>query len=171
MVGCKALGKTSDALDYPKADVDAKYSPLKHIRERPAVVSGLGVPKSAAATIGESVYVHDLKKLLSEKPPGTVKYDALLRHEQEHAKRQKDRGVFLWVCRYTYDRKFMWKEEQIGWYYTITLLRKGGLQINVDATATVLKGYRNLAGRMVSFAEAKAWVIDVLNGKWTPPSG
>ena len=91
-------------------------------------------------------------------------------HEQMHSIRQHEMGTFLFVARYSYDTDFMWEEEKWGWYYEIKELQRRGQQINPDALAIVLSKYKSLGGQMVSFPEAREWVLDVLAGRWTPPN-
>jgi hypothetical protein len=79
-------------------------------------------------------------------------------------------GTFLWIARYSYDKKFALLEEQIGYYYEITERRRLGNPINIDGTALAFSGYKNLAGKLISFADAKKWILDVLAGRWKPPT-
>ena len=67
----------------------------------------------------------------------------------------------------------MWREEQVGWFLQLRRLQAGGRPLYPQVIAQALAGYRNLEGRMVSEAEALAWVQAVLAGTWTPeePSG
>lgn len=146
-------------------DVEVEYRPLKVISERPDMILDSG----AISTIGDTVYVVDLTDLLDSHPPGGVRYNALLLHEQEHSKRQKAANMVGWLARYLTNPKFMWKEEQRGWYLELRTLRNGGVNINVDAVAELLSSYKTIVGRrMVNFADAKIWVTQVLNGQWTP---
>jgi hypothetical protein len=142
-----------------------EYSPLVEIRERPDFV----LPESAITTIGTKAYVVDLADWLTRHPPDSPTYKAKLAHEHIHSSRQLKQGVTSWISGYLVSADFMWAEEQIGWYYEITTLQRLGLQVNVDGVALILNGYRTAAGSpMVSFPEAKTWVIDVLDGRWKP---
>jgi hypothetical protein len=162
-------------LDSKREDVkeshklNAEWRPLEDVRERPNIVRNAG-SKTASTTVGRHIYVHTLTDWLARYVPGTAKYKALLRHEQEHSRRQLEMGTFLWIARYSYDKKFALLEEQIGYYYEITERRRLGNPINIDGTALAFSGYKNLAGKLISFADAKKWILDVLAGRWKPPT-
>jgi len=162
-------------LDAPKHDgrelvhpLDEKWRPLEDIRERPVVVQDWGSP-TAITTVGRHAYVLDLKDWLDRHPSG-VRFDAVIRHEQEHSRRQLEMGTWLWIARYSYDKSFAWAEEQIGYYYQIKMLKDAGQVINVDGLAAAIAGYKNLAGQIVEFEKARAWIREVLAGRWTPDS-
>ncbi len=147
--------------------VDPRYAPVEAIVERPTLP---GLSSTVATTIGTKVYVADLDGWLKRHPPGSATYDAVLLHEQVHARRQLAAGVDPWVQRYLHDRAFMWDEEQRGWYVQLQHLRQQGLGIDVQAVARNLSKYRNLTGPMVSYDDALAWTEAVLAGRWTPPN-
>jgi hypothetical protein len=149
--------------------LDAEWRPLLDIRERPGIVRNLG-SDTAITTVGTHCYVQDLEEWLGRHAPGSAKYKALMRHEQEHSRRQLDYGLYLWVARYSYDREFALLEEQIGYYYQITERRRLGNPMNVDGFAISFARYRNLAGKLISAADAKTWMLDVLAGRWLPPT-
>jgi len=157
LAGCKTGGLTYE--------VEEVYRPLEKIRERVDLPS---VSDTAMTTVGTTAYVVDLEWWLDRYPPGQPRYESIMRHEQVHSRRQIDRGVYLWVARYSYDREFAWAEEQLGWYEELKTLQRYGLPINVESVALILSGYRNLSGRLVSFADARNWVLSVLDGSWTP---
>jgi hypothetical protein len=152
----------------PKRDdvyeLDARWRPLERIQERIAL-PGMS---STATTISPVVYVEDLPGFLRRNPPGTPTFEALLLHEQLHAKRQVAAGVDPWVQRYLQDTAFMWAEEQRGWYLQMQSLQRAGLRLDVKAIARSLATYRNLAGYMVSEAEAEKWATQVVQGQWRP---
>lgn len=150
-------------------DLDEKWLPLEDVRERPRLVRDFG-SDTATTTVGRHAYVRDLQEWLTRVVPGSAKYQALLRHEQEHSRRQLAYGLYLWIARYSYDKRFALLEEQIGWYYEITENRRLGNSVNVDVVAAILSRYENLAGRLISFEEARLWILDVLAGRWTPPT-
>lgn len=166
--GCKSMDKTDDGRPVVHP-LDAVWRPLVDVRERPSIVRNVG-SDTATTTVGRHCYVRDLEEWLTRVVPGSPKYLALMRHEQEHSRRQLDYGLFLWIARYSYDREFALLEEQIGYYYEITERRRLGNPMNVDVTAVVLSRYENLAGRLISFEDARAWILSVLNGTWSPPS-
>lgn len=143
------------------------YRPLDRIAERPDV----GVAATAATTIGDTVYVVDLKGWLGANPPGSLAFHATMLHEQEHARRQAKAGLVKWLASYVTNADFMWAEEQRGWYLELRALRGGGANILVDVVAASLADYKTLTGaRMVSFGEAKTWVEAVLRSQWTLPA-
>ncbi len=145
--------------------LDERWRPLERIVERPPLP---GLSSSVATTVGTEIYVQDLEAWLAERPPGSPRYEALLSHEQVHAKRQQAAGVNAWIQRYLRDRDFMWAEEQLGYYEQLRYYEQHGMPVDVEGTVQTLTGYRNLAGAMVDEAEARAWVEAVLAGKWKP---
>ena len=170
LAGCQMLGAPKDADGNVVAHkLDAVWRPLEDVRERPRVVRDLGSATSTT-TLGRHCYVRSLDEWLARVVPGSAKYRALMRHEQEHSKRQLEMGLYLRVARYSYDKEFALLEEQIGYFYEITERRRLGNPINIDGTALVFSKYQNLAGKLISFQDAKSWILDVLAGRWTPPT-
>jgi len=165
--GCQGLDKDPEngGLTY---DLPVKWRPLEKIRERGNILNTVIQSDTAITTVGTSAYVKDLTKWLDKHPPNSLMFNAIMRHEQEHAKRQLDYGLYTWIAKYSYDRNFALEEELIGWYYQVTTLSNMGQQINVDAVAAILAGYRNLTGKLITFEEAQNWVRDVLAGHWIP---
>lgn len=149
---------------YP---LDPRYRPLVAIVERPPLP---GMSSTAATTISPKVYVVDLDRWLKKHPPGTALFEGVIRHEQLHARRQEayPGGVDAWVQRYLNDVAFMWDEEQRGWAEQIKFLRYGGLKVSPEGVAKNLANYSNLKGSMVGYADALAWVQDVLANRWRP---
>lgn len=146
--------------------LDDRWRPLEEIVERPRVFQDLG-SSSVITTIGRYCYVRDLDEWVRAHPAG-ISFDSILRHEQEHARRQISTGTWLWVAHYAYDKDFAWDEEKIGYYYQITMLKNAGQSVNVDGIALALSKYKNLAGQIVNFEDARAWIVEVLAGRWTP---
>lgn len=124
--------------------------------------------ETTITTIGEACYTPNLAKWLKKHPPGGPVFEAIMRHEQLHAKRQLTTGVDPWIDRYLKDKAFMWSEEQRGWYEQIRFLRGRGFRLDAKAIARNLDGYSNLRGGMVSYAEALEWAESVLKGSWRP---
>jgi hypothetical protein len=167
--GCKNLGGTPIVGDPDLVyEVEAEWSPLKWIRQRPDMVSKFGASESVIATVARSAYVANLQEWLNDHPPGSATYRGKMAHEQVHSSRQGVLGAFLWIARYSYDLKFMWREEAAGWYAEIQELRRLGQVINVIGMALTISKYRNLVGRMISFDDAKKWIEAVLRGEWEP---
>lgn len=168
-VGCKSADKKLDdaanALGYKNRPLEEEWRPLERIRERPDMLA----PETRATTIGRTLYVADIKDWISEHPVGSPEWKAVLRHEQEHARRQLKTGVLKWIAKYIWDRKFMWEEEKQGWYHQLRVLRQYGQRIIPEAVAANLESYKNLTGRMISYADALAWVKEVLANRWKPP--
>ncbi len=160
--GCTSAGKTFE--------LPADYAPLKYLKNR-SQMPGLGLvirSKNIITTIGDSAYVKDVDEYLKTRPVGGRHFHAIMTHEQTHSRRQIATGTKKWILRYLSDAKFAWAEEQIGWYHELKLLRAGGLMINVDGVAKTLAGYLIPVGRIVSEDDARAWVNDVLAGRWEP---
>jgi hypothetical protein len=160
--GCQSLGS---AKMYPLTEV---WRPLEGIKENKALV-GVVTPDSSAVTIGRYVNVNDVEKWIATHPPTGVIFRSKMRHEQEHARRQMAKGVFSWICVYSYDKEFALFEEKIGWYWEIKTLTLAGITINRHGIAKILSGYANLAGQLISLTDARTWVDEVLSGMWTPP--
>ena len=143
-------------------NVPEQYRPLERVQGSPLRSN------SAITTIGRTAYVNDLGEWLTAHPPGSPKYHALLLHEREHTLRQEAYGLRAWLVQYLADTDFMWAEERVGWYAQIQAYRKAGLTVNPEGIAKLLSSYRNIAGRMVAYEDALAWVRDVLSGRWQP---
>lgn len=145
--------------------LDPRWAPLVEVVERPE----LGFADGASTTLGRRIYVVDLDDWRDRYPEGSVEREALLLHEQEHARRQLAAGLGRWLGRYLNDREFMWAEEQRGWALALRHLSRHGRPVYPDDVALSLHGYRNLAGRMVGYADALVFVRAVLAGTWSPP--
>ncbi len=157
-------------------DLGPEWSPLNQIVERPSLpFAGDG----ASSTVGTKVYVVDLDGWLKDFPPGSVEFEAILQHEQVHARRQfRYQGLpgelakTAWIARFVSDRKFMWEEERLGWFMEITHRQINGRWPSgwtVRIAKALSSRYKTITGKpMVSFDEAKAWIEDVLAGKWKP---
>lgn len=145
--------------------LEERWRPLLEVVERPNLPL---LSPTAATTIGQRIYVVDLDGFLRRFPPGSERYEALLLHEQEHARRELRMGVDHFLARYLHDPAFQWREEQRGWYLQLKHLQQSGESVDAHVAATLLSQYRNLVGPMVSFTDALAWVRAVLAGQWTP---
>lgn len=144
--------------------LDERWRPLVEVVERPDLL----VSDTIATTLGTRVYVADLGAFERRFPEGSPEREALLTHEREHAVRQLNSGLGPWLARYLNDREFMWREEQLGWFLQLRALQAAGRPLVPSVIARTLSDYRNLEGRMVSEADALAWIQDVLSGRWTP---
>lgn len=142
--------------------LDEKWLPLTEIVDRPGSDSWI-------TTIGTKIYYAKVDEYLKKNPPGSIRFDSLLYHEQIHSKRQLDYGVKAWLFRYSHDTGFMWREEQLGWYAEILHRRSRGEVLYPEALAKTLSGYRNpVFQQMVSYEDALQWVHDVFSGVWRP---
>lgn len=168
--GCYLVSPPTDDNGNVVAHVlEEKWRPLEDVRERPPAVQNFGSDTSTT-TVGRHCYVKNLQEWLTRYVPGSAKYQALLRHEQEHSKRQLAYGLYLWLARYSYDREFALEEEKIGYYWEITERRRLGYPVNIDGVALALSKYKNLSGSLISFTDARQWILDVLAGNWKPPT-
>jgi len=150
--GCKF--KTYDLAD--------EWFPLETISERPEMLA----KDTISTTIGNTLYVEKLSTFWARNPEGTAQFIGLMKHEQEHSKRQFKVGVGAWLARYIVDRDFMWEEEQRGYYLALT---HPGYSYQPEQVALNMSNYRNAAGqKMVDFDKALRWVLDVRSGQWKP---
>lgn len=155
-----ATSRVGSLLGYDSRPIEEAWRPLEVMQERPEMLA----PHSRATTIGDTLYVARLSEWVSRGP----RYQAAMRHEQEHSRRQMRGSVLAWVAQYAYDRAFMWAEEQHAWFWQLTTLRKYKRRIDPQHVAKILSRLRNLAGPMVGYEEALTWVEAVLSGRWTP---
>lgn len=139
-------------------DLPDEFRPLRH------VVEGHPLGGTNVTTVGGYVVVSDLERY---EDLGDPVVRAVLLHERVHAIRQ---GRFppFWIARYLASREFAWAEEQRGWYEQIQSLRRQGQGVNAEWIAGVLSDYWHPMGKLVSYADALAWVQDVLSGRWAP---
>lgn len=142
----------------------ARFAPLTRIVGKGAFPFQ---SKTSISTLGDACYTPDLARWLQAHPPGGPLYEAVLRHEQLHAQRQAG-GVDPWLDRYLKDTRFMWEEEQLGWYEQLRFLKERGLRLDAQAVARNLSKYSNLSGSMISYDQALKWTEDVLAGRWRP---
>lgn len=169
-LGCKSMGSGDSAGDSPSSALfrsirlDAKWAPLERLTERPDMLGSANL----ATTIGHTVYIEDIDVWLGERPIDGPRFNAIMSHERIHATRQLATGVTSWIARYATSTAFMWEEESIGWYLQIREWMRSGVRFHPEGVARTLHGYRNLAGRMVTYDEALAWVEAVLRGQWKP---
>lgn len=160
--GCMTMEKRLEPV-WESIDIPAEFRPLERVRARGNVAA-----KSTLTTVGTTVYVYSLDRFRDRFPFMGAKYRSVMRHEQEHARRQLKKGVVLWTAKYLVDRDFMWEEEQIGWFYEIKERQRLGLWVSPEQIGETLSNYSNISGRMISAAKATAWVREVTAGRWTP---
>lgn len=142
----------------PEVKLDAKWAPLKTIRESPVQ------PSNIMTTIGTVLYIDSMSRFCRNHPSGSVDREALLRHERVHAFRQKKYGKVRYISKYAKDRAFRWQEEQIANYVEYKYLMSKGWSIDVAKEACILSGpgYYD----MITYGEAEQWILDVVNNKW-----
>lgn len=140
-----------------RLELPAEFRPLTSMSE------GNPVSKSGAATLGTVVYVQDMDDWRDRM--GTVRVRAMLLHEREHAIRQHELGVGVWLARYATSRSFAWREERAGWVVQIQQLQAGGELVSPEALAALIHDYWHPLGKLVSYAEALQFVRDVLAGR------
>mgnify|MGYP001583543503 CR=1 FL=1 len=78
---------------------------------------------------------------------------ALLLHEQEHVKRQKEQGIVIWLLKYIFIPKFRFEEELKADISKIDFLKSKNLEFDVEKRAKQLSGWIYLWP--VSYKEAK----------------
>ncbi len=151
LTGCKT---------HPIPDI---FLPLEELVERPW--SG-----SYITTLNTSVWTGDIKQYLDLKPEWSPLYVGNMIHERIHAIRMDGLlGTAIFVLQYAFSTDFMWKEEQICWYYELMYLKSKGIIKPSAYTAQFLAtGYDNITGSMISREDALRWVKDVYAGKWKP---
>lgn len=167
--GCLSLDK-SQADGGKVFDLADVFLPLEDIRERSDLLDTVIASDTAISTVGRSAYVKSLDEFLARKPEGSPDFNAVLRHEQEHSRRQLAMGTYLWVARYAYDREFALLEEQIGYYWEIKTLQYAGRFVDASRYAAILDKYENLSGDLISYADALEWVRQAKLNRWTPPT-
>lgn len=154
------------------------YPPLNEICERAKLPFG---SNTSFTTVGTNVYTTDLEDFNRRYPVGSVQYEALMRHEQVHARRQFDyqdlpgeMALWTWVSRYLSDARFMWREEQLAYYEEIVFLQIRGYwnsQSTFDQAKALSDMYKTASGeKMITFSEAATWINKVLAGDWKPQS-
>src|SRR5262245_37422399 len=89
---------------------------------------------------GRVAYTDDLAAWKALYPEGSVMRDALLSHEQVHARRQLAYGLEAWIERCRREPEFRWSEEQEGWRVQITKLNRAEAPIVPDEIAATLSG-------------------------------
>lgn len=143
--------------------LDIQWSPLTSITEDSLKI----IPTHTITTIGNNCYIRNLKDFYLDYPLGSVKYNAVLTHEREHAVREHaySLGVDAWLTKYMLDRNFRWDEEKAGWKLEILYLQSHGEFVDAKAMAADLNSNYRFGGRMVSYDEAYKWILDVLAGK------
>jgi len=144
--------------------LEPRWAPLVEVVERPALV----LSDEASTTLGNRIYVVDLSGWERRYPEGSPEREGLLLHEQEHARRQAAAGLGRWLVAYLDDTDVMWDEERRGWALELRHLQRSGRPVNPEKIAAILRGYRNLHGRMVSYPAALAFVRAVLAGAPDP---
>lgn len=140
-------------------DLEERWGPLIAVEEGTDKLFAEGM----TTTIGHYCYVSDMKQWKLDYPEGSPDREALLLHEQVHAKRELATGLTVWLTLYVTSAKFRWQEEQIGYELQIRHMYKNGRGINAEIFAKMLsQEYQSLGGQMVSYEEALKWLQDLV---------
>jgi hypothetical protein len=119
-------------------------------------------------TVGKSVYIANLDSWLERNPPESVMFGIKMAHEHVHSIRQHEAGVTNFLALYLSNQNYRWKEEQLGWYVGMKLLRKHGYQVSAERVIASLSSY---TPKLADPEEIRQWVMDVLRGVWKPAEG
>lgn len=79
---------------------------------------------------------------------------ALLLHEQEHVRRQKEQGTVNWLLKYIFSAKFRFNEELLADIPKIKYLKSKNLEFDLEKRAKQLSSWIYLW--QVNYKEAKA---------------
>lgn len=85
---------------------------------------------------------------------------ALLLHEQEHIKRQKEQGIANWLLKYIFSPKFRFNEELLADIPKIKYLKSKNLEFDLEKRAKQLSSWIYLWP--VSYEEARKRLIKIL---------
>lgn len=141
--------------------LEPRWAPLESVVEDSSQVPDAAAnDPSWTVTRSPCCYVRDLAAWEQVNPPGSIQREALLAHEQVHAKRQGEAGLVVWLLLYT-SREFRWREEQLGWRVEIEAFVHAGLTVNVDSLAQLLSGPNY--DHMCSLQEARDFVAAVVS--------
>jgi len=141
--------------------LESKWSPLKSVVQT-GDLPFLG--ENTTMTISPYLYTEDLDNWLEMNPPGSVHYEALLRHEHKHALEQENypAGKKAWLFKYVNNKEFRWEAEKAGYHEEILYYLEKGYHIIPEDYATALsEDYQG----MVSYEEALAWINSILKGE------
>lgn len=85
---------------------------------------------------------------------------ALLFHEQEHIKRQKDQGIVSWLLKYILSPKFRFEEEILADIPKIKYLKSKKIEFDLEKRAKQLSSWIYLWP--VSYEEAKEKLLEIV---------
>jgi hypothetical protein len=145
-------------------DLAEKWLPLTQMVERPHIDGKSGI----TTTVGTKIYRENIAGFLEKNPPGSLRFDTLLYHEQVHSKRQLKMGLMTWLVKYGSDTEFMWMEERLGYYAGFMNMRRRGGYIDAVWKAKSMAKYVGPTGPMVTYEDALKWIQDALSGRWKP---
>jgi len=153
----------------PSYNLEARWAPLVRVKQTTDKL----LTDKTTTTIGDPCFCNDLKQWLQDYPPGSVEFEALLQHEQQHAIRQGsfDGPAELWIAKYIAEPAFRWQEEQIGWAKEITHLVLNGRHVIPEEVALWLSdNYVDPLGRqMVTYSNALVWVKATIAAAFQQP--
>lgn len=161
----------SCASSADRHELGPEWRPLEAVVDRPRLPF---ISDSALTVLDSYVFTEDLEHFLAVHPPGSVQYEAILRHEQAHALRQRQSdSTALWVMAYVNDADFKWHEEKIGWWFEIDWHIRNGAwtsDLRKSWAHALATRYKTIYGeRMISEYDALVWIDAVAGGRWKPP--
>lgn len=125
----------------------------RYIKKKGLIWKILPYPYKTAQAIYPYVFVPDFlyNNLLSKKP--NIRWQALIKHEEVHLKRQKRFGPTKFFVVYLLSRRFRYKEELLAYREEQKFLKKHKSSLDLDNVA------KNLSGSMylwcVSYNKAR----------------
>lgn len=166
--GCRAVAHLSSAQTDVKTEAVEGLSHLTGIRYRSSFFDSFMPNSTTVMTVGENIFVN--KEYWEERfDPNSVQDQALMIHENEHAKRQFDMGVEIWLWRYIFSKSFRWQEEQAGieaewrWLY----VTQGYTPPEGVGRAFFINRYSDFLVEsyqgMVSKEEAMEWLVELFD--------
>jgi hypothetical protein len=150
-------------------DLDPKWSPLTIILEKP-YIANLVADKTMITTIGDTLYVYDLKAFLKNHPKDSMSFNRIMTHERVHAIRQTSGIPFLgkvwWILKYLLSADFMWDEERVALYFEYKhSIRRAPAG---DAKAFSEQYHSIFFVPMVPYDDALLWITQTQNNSWKP---
>ncbi len=162
--GCNSILAKEHGSANKSYELDEKWLPLEEIQERGAILGTAIKGGSIITTVGHIAYVENIEEWIARHPPESIAFEAIMTHEQVHARRQLRTGLYKWITRYLVDKKFALAEEKLGYYHQMKL----DMTLQPETVAKFLSTYKISTGSIVSYADALAWARDARSGKWKP---
>lgn len=159
LTGCVSILPSTDG---DSVKLDNKYYPLTRLKQD----STLKIDNDTIVTDYATAFVKNLSEFLGETPQDSVRFQAVLLHEQYHSKRQFEVGE-RYKTLYLNERLFRWAEEREGWRIQIRYLQQNGNareKPDVKLIANFL-AFNPTYNSMVEYDYAIKWVQSVIDGK------